>query len=88
MDYAEKEYMLIKASIKLRDAAKLIEDALHMSQMNSRGEEILEVIEYYTSNEDNPCSIPNILKDLEDANNEPCWTRPFASVKQFDRKDI
>jgi hypothetical protein len=88
MDYSERKEKLMKASDKLKDASKLIEDALNMSGMNCRGEEILKIIDYYTSVGDNPCSIPNILMDLESADEDPCWTRPFASVKQFDRKDI
>ena len=88
MQYVERREMLIEASNKLKDASKLIEGALHMSGMNHRGEEILKTIDHYTSIGDDPCSIPNILKDLDGPCEEPCWTRPFASVKQFDRKDI
>ena len=88
MQYTERIQMLIKASDKLKDASKLIEDALHMSGMDKRGEEILKVIDHYTSIGDDPCSVPNILKDLGGLCEDPCWTRPFASVKQFDRKDI
>ncbi|HKM13871.1 MAG TPA: hypothetical protein VJY42_03025 [Candidatus Methanomethylophilaceae archaeon] len=88
MDHSKREEMLIEASIKLREASELIKNALHMSELNCRGEEILNTIEHYTSNNDDSCSIPNILRDLESVDNEPCWSRPFASVKQFDRKDI
>ena len=88
MEYSEREIMLLEASDKLKDAYKLIEDALHMSELNCRGEEILKMIDNYVSNGDDPCSIPNILKDLDGVDNQPCWTRPLVSVKQFNRKDI
>ena len=88
MKNSDREELLIEASNKLRDASKLIKNALHMSEMNYRGEEILKMIYHYISIGNDPCSIPNILKDLDDVDDEPCWTRPLASVKQFDRKDI
>ena len=88
MDYLEKKEKLMKASDKLKDASKLIEDALHMSEMDYRAEEILKILDHYTSIGDDPCSIPNILRDLDGVDEEPCWTRPFASIKHFDRKDI
>ncbi len=78
----------MKASDKLKDAYRLIEDALHMSEMNRRGEDVLRMIDNYVSSDEDPCSIPNILKSLDGVDDQPCWTRPFASVKQFNRKDI
>ncbi|MEA4977419.1 MAG: hypothetical protein VB016_02550 [Methanomassiliicoccaceae archaeon] len=59
-----------------------------MSGLEKRGEGIVSAVEHYTTLNGDPCSIPNIIRDLDDAQDDPCWTRPLISIKRSDRKDI
>ncbi len=66
----------------------IVRDALRMSGLEKRGDDIFDTVEHYTSLNSDPSSIPNIIRDLDGAQDDPCWTRPLVSVKQSDRKDI
>ncbi|MGE0014818.1 MAG: hypothetical protein AB7S83_01335 [Candidatus Methanomethylophilaceae archaeon] len=59
-----------------------------MSGLERRGEETTEALLHYTYLNGDPCSIPNMIRDLESDRDDPCWTRPLVSIKHSDRKDI
>ncbi len=84
----ERLKMLTDASDMLIGASELIISALRMSGLERRGEEVTGAILHYTSLNGDLCSIPNIIRDLENDSDDPCWTRPLVSVKHSDRKDI
>jgi hypothetical protein len=72
----------------LVEASELIRSALRMSGLERRAEEATGAILHYTYLNSDPCSIPNIIRDLESDRDDPCWTRPLISIKNSDRKDI
>ncbi len=88
MKYSERKELLEEANVMLTEASDKIRMALHMSDMEARGEKILDMIDHYTGSDDDSGSIPNIVRDLEYASTDPCWTRPLASIKHCGRKDI
>lgn len=79
---------LLKAKELLEEVSVLVGEALHMSGMEARGKGLLDALKHYTESRDDGGSIPNIIADITTANDDPCWTRPYASVKYFNRKNI
>lgn len=88
MKYSERKELLEEANVMLTEASDKIRMALNMSDMEARGEKILDMIGRYTGSDDDSGSIPNIIRDLECAGTDPCWTRPLVSIKNCGRKDI
>lgn len=88
MNAKESIEKLRRAHKLLEEASVLIEDALHMSGITARGKDLLDALEHCSSSRDDAGSIPNIIADIGSVNDDPCWTRPFASVKYFDGKNI
>jgi hypothetical protein len=79
---------LRKARAKLIEAAELIEDALTMSGLESRGIEISEKLKELAESKEMSCSMYNIIADLKQSNDGRSWTRPTVSLKNENRKDI
>ena len=82
----ERITALKEAEVELRRIAAMIEDALHMSGSERRfggiSEDILTIL-------DSDDGLVNLIRELEYADEEnPPWTRPFASPKNVTRKDI
>ena len=87
-DNEERIRILKEAEKDIRDIADRIDDCLHMSEMENRFGDIPEELRSIASSKDSE-SIANLVKELEYASEEhPGWTRPLASVKNVDRKDI
>ena len=73
---------------KLNLIADEIDECLRMSGMENRFRKISEGLRSIASSNDSD-SIHNLINELEYASEEqPGWTRPLASVKNVDRKDI
>ena len=72
----------------LNDAAGIIEDCIRMTEHERRfGHLPDDVRELSSSNEGD--SLENLIRELEYSSEEqPGWTRPLASVKNTNRKDI
>jgi endonuclease III len=72
----------------LNAAADELESAMHMAGYDRRTADMVSRIrEISDSAEGN--SVANIIREIRYADEElPGWTRPFASVKNIDRKDI
>ena len=82
----ERIRALKDAEAELRRIASAIDDALHMSGLERRfgdiSDDILDIL-------DSDDGLVNLIRELEYANEEqPAWTRPFASPKNVTRNDI
>ena len=87
-DNDERIRILKEAEKELCDIADRVEGCLHMSEMESRFGNIPEGLRSVASSKDSE-SIANLIRELEYASEEhPGWTRPLASVKNVDRKDL
>ena len=86
MDRVEK---LRRAEILLNEAADLMDDALHMSGMESRSGDDYSTIRRIASDRSYAGSLHNIANDMEFSRREqPVWTQPLTSPKnQFDLKN-
>lgn len=80
---------LKKARSKLREASSLIESALRMTGLESRGEKASEALARISDSKEDGNSIANIIADLKSKDDRgPGWSRPAVSVKNENRKDI
>ena len=79
---------LRRARAKMIEAAKLIEDALTMSGLEERGDEISKGLKELADSKERSCSIYNIIADLKQSNEGATWSRPTVSLKNENRKDI
>lgn len=82
----ERILALKEAETELRRIAEAIDDALRMSGEERRfghiPDDIIEIL-------DSDDGLSNLIRELEYADEEqPPWTRPFASPKNVTRKDI
>jgi hypothetical protein len=88
MDIMDRTELLGRASALLSEAADLIDEATDATDLHSRGAELSERIRAISSS-NKDASVLNLRRDMEYSSEEhPGWTRPFASVKNVDRKDI
>lgn len=88
MDKSERISKLDEASMLLDRAASIIDEAMRMSGMERRSDELTEKIRRLSSS-DSENSVVNLKREIEYSDEEhPGWTRPFASVKNVNRKDI
>lgn len=88
MNNNERIRQLQLAEKELKDIADRVEDILRMSGHGIRFGDIPERIREIASAKDTN-SISNLRKELEYIDEEqPGWTRPLASVKNVNRKDI
>ena len=88
MKTEESVNRLLKAKKHLEEASELVGEALHMSGMEARGKGLLDALEHYSESREDAGSIPNLIADMASSDDDPCWTRPYASVKYFNRKNI
>ncbi|MGE4274519.1 MAG: hypothetical protein AB7E27_00480 [Candidatus Methanomethylophilaceae archaeon] len=87
---SRKIQQLDEAQAKILEARDLIADALHMTGMEMWAEKgILAALNAWTEGVEEHTSITNLKKELVHENNtDPIWTRPLASVKYMNRRDI
>ena len=72
----------------LDEAADVIEECIRMTDFDQRFGNLPEDIRTITDSKEGD-SLGNLINELEYASEEqPGWTRPFASVKNCNRKDI
>lgn len=80
---------LKKAASRLRQAEKLIREALDGSPIPRRQDGICGTLEHLISSKETADTIPCILADLRgETGNDPLWTKPLSSPKYPDRKDF
>ena len=79
---AERADKLRRAERLLAEAADLMDDALHMSGMESRSGKDAEAIRRIASDNRYSGSLRNLALDVEsEIKEDPCWTRPLTSPK-------
>ncbi|MFA7149561.1 MAG: hypothetical protein WC067_00915 [Candidatus Methanomethylophilaceae archaeon] len=73
----------------IEEAASMIEEAVKMTGLERRASKTVAVLRELSSSEEDSGSIVNLQGDIHYSQEEhPGWTRPFASVKYVNRKDI
>lgn len=88
MDNSKRISELERAERLILDAADIVESALHMSGMEGRFGDIPSELRSLASSYSRD-SVRNAARELEYLDEEqPGWTRPLASVKNVNRKDI
>ena len=88
MDDGERIERLRSAEKLLNEAADIIDECVRMTDHERRfGHLSDDIRKMASSNEDD--SIGNLVRELDYSSEEqPGWTRPLASVKNANRKDI
>ena len=87
-DTSERIEKLKEAESGIRRTADTIEECLRMTGIEKRFGHIVEELRSIASSNSGD-SVSNLIKELEYSSEEhPGWTRPFASVKNVERKDI
>ena len=87
-DNDERIERLRSAESLLNEAADIIEDCVHMTEQERRFGGLADDIRKTASSNDGE-SLRNLIRELEYSSEEqPGWTRPLASVKNSNRKDI
>ena len=88
MDDEERIERLRSAEKILIEASGIIEECVRMTEQERRfGHLSGDVRELASSKEGD--SLENLIRELEYSSEEqPGWTRPLASVKNMNRKDI
>ncbi len=86
----EKIQQLDDAQAKILEARDMIRDAMRMTGMEMWAEKgIIAALSAWTEGLEEHTSISNLKKELVYKNNtDPIWTRPLASVKYMNRRDI
>ena len=88
MEDAERIERLRSAKSMLDDAADIIEGCIRMTGFDQRFGSLPKDIRTIANSNDGD-SVYNLINELEYASEEqPGWTRPLASVKNCNRKDI
>ena len=88
MDDEERIERLRSAEKMLDDAARTIEECVRMTEHERRFGHLADDIRELTSSKEGD-SLENLIRELEYSSEEqPGWTRPLASVKNTNRKDI
>lgn len=83
----ERIRKLKKASALLKQASKIIGEALDGSEISTRQTYTRELISKIISSKDMAGSITNLIADL-DEQPDPLWTKPLSTPKYPDRKGI
>ena len=82
MDPGERAAVLRRAESLLKEAADLMDEALHMSGLEGRSGDDSETIRRIASSDSYGGSLRNLARDLEYGSAEqPCWTQPLTSPK-------
>ena len=72
----------------LNEAAEIIEECTRMTEQERRFGHLSDDVRELTSSKEGD-SLENLIRELEYSSEEqPGWTRPLASVKNTNRKDI
>ena len=88
MDDRERIERLRSAERMLNEAADMIEECVRMTDHERRFGHLSDDIREMASSNDGD-SIENLIRELDYSSEEqPGWTRPLASVKNTNRKDI
>ena len=88
MDDRERIERLRSAERMLNEAADMIEECVRMTDHERRFGHLSDDIREMTSSNDGD-SVENLIRELDYSSEEqPGWTRPLASVKNTNRKDI
>jgi len=88
LDDEERIRRLKEAEEELNRIADAIDECLRMSGMENRFGKIPDELRSIASSKDSD-SIRNLISEMEYTSEEqPGWTRPLASVKNVNRKDI
>jgi hypothetical protein len=73
----------------LEEATSMIEEAVKMTGLEKRAYGTIAELRELSSSDENSGSIVNLKREIHHSQEEqPGWTRPFASVKYVNRKDI
>lgn len=73
----------------IEEAASMIEEAVKMTGLERRASSTVAGLRELSSSEEDSGSIVNLQREIHCSQEErPGWTRPFASVKYVNRKDI
>lgn len=81
--------ILRRAQLKAGEAADLVERAMRMTDLQSRGQRTVEALKRLSDADEDAGSIVNLIRDLESEDETPpLWTRPTVSIKNEARKDI
>ena len=84
----ERIELLRTAERKVLEAADTVEECIRMANLGNRFEDLAEELRSLASSNSGD-SIGNAVKELEYRSEEqPGWTRPHASVKNSDIKDL
>ena len=87
-DTEQRLERLKTAESMICEAAGIIEECLHMTDFERRFGDIPEQLRGIASSKDGD-SVSNLIREVEYSGEEhPGWTRPFASVKNVNNKDI
>ena len=79
---------LRSAERMVSEAADIIDECLHMTDLAKRYQKLADELRSLASSNDTE-SIENLIRELEYLSEEqPGWTRPLASVKNVNIKDI
>ena len=88
MDDEERIERLRSAERMLNDAADIIDVCTRMTEHERRFGRLSDDVRSIASSNDGD-SLTNLIRELEYSSEEqPGWTRPLASVKNVNRKDI
>jgi len=79
---------LRRAGAKIREAADFISEAVAGTDFEERGNELVSNLKEMVDSKESSASIKNIFLDMKQSGEEPNWTKPTASVKNSNRKDI
>ena len=88
MTQTERLERLEKAESMVIEAADIIEECIRMTDLEKRFGDLPDKLRSLASSNGED-SVRNLIRETEYADEEhPVWTRPLASVKNADRKDI
>ena len=88
MDDRERIERLRSAERMLNEAADMIEECVRMTDHERRFGHLSDDIREMTSSNDGD-SVENLIRELDYSSEEqPGWTKPLASMKNTNRKDI
>ena len=87
-DDKERIERLRSAEMMLIEAADIIDECVRMTEHERRFGHLSDDIRTITTSKDGD-SLENLIREVDYSSEEhPGWTRPLASVKNVDRKDI
>ena len=87
---AERQDIIRDAETLIRKAASMIENATKGTEHAKKGKKCAACIRRTVSDEKGGCGIASLIDNMKngDKNSDPVWTRPLASVKDGNLKNI